>query len=87
MNGQPFGPGGGIVGAVLLSPAITPGTVTKNFYNHYSYLRTIEDIFGLAHIGYAADSAYPPSQATDQPGGTPKPFGPDVFTNPAKLAN
>lgn len=85
MNGTPFGPGGGIVGAVLLSPAIEPGTVTTNFYNHYSYLRSIEDIFRLRHIGYAADSAYPPASPSDQPGGTPKPFGPDVFTIP--LAN
>lgn len=82
MNGSPFGPGGGIVGAVLLSPAIKPGTVSTNFYNHYSYLRTVEDIFRLRHIGYAADSAYPPASPTDQPGGTPKPFGPDVFTAP-----
>ena len=80
MNGQPFGPGGGIVGAVLLSPSIKPGTVSPNFYNHYSYLRTIEDIFGVSHIGYAADSAYPSSKPTDQPGGTPTPFGPDIFT-------
>lgn len=85
MNGTPFGPGGGIVGAVLLSPAIEPGTVTTNFYNHYSYLRSIEDIFRVRHIGYAADSAYPPASPSDQPGGTPKPFGPDVFTIP--LAN
>ena len=79
MNGDPFGPGGGIVGAVALSPAITPGTVSVQPYNHYSYLRTVEDIFGLPHIAYAADSAYPPASPTDQPGGTPKPFGTDVF--------
>ena len=81
MNGTPFGPGGGIVGAVLLSPAITPGTVSTAAYNHYSYLRSMEDIFGLAHIGYAADSAYPPAQPTDNPGGPPKPFGSDIFTS------
>jgi len=79
MNGRPFGPGGGIIGAVLLSPAIRPGTTSTAFYNHYSYLRTMEDVFGLPHIGYAADSAYPPPSPTDSPGGTPKPFGPDVF--------
>jgi hypothetical protein len=82
MNGNPFGPGGGAVGAVLLSPAIEPGTVSRASYNHYSYLRTMEDIFGLAHLGYAADSAYPPPSPTDPPGGPPKPFGSDVFTAP-----
>jgi phosphatidylinositol-3-phosphatase len=79
MNGDPFGPGGGITGAVVLSPAVTPGTVSLEPYNHYSYLRTVEDIFGLPHIGYAADSAYPPASPTDNPGGTPKPFGSDIF--------
>jgi hypothetical protein len=80
MNGSPFGPGGGAVGAVLLSPAIRPGTVSTALYNHYSYLRTIEDIFGLAHLGFAGDAAYPPASPTDNPGGPPRPFGPDVFT-------
>jgi hypothetical protein len=47
------GPGGGRVGAVLLSPCIAPGTVTQTPYNHYSMLRSVEDIFGLPHIGYA----------------------------------
>jgi hypothetical protein len=47
------GPGGGRVGAVLLSPCIAPGTVTQAPYNHYSMLRSVEDIFGLSHIGYA----------------------------------
>jgi hypothetical protein len=81
MNGNPAGPGGGIVGAVLLSPDIKPGTVSTASYNHYSYLRTMEDIFKLPHIGYASDSAYPPASPTDPPGGTPKPFGPDIFTS------
>lgn len=36
-------------------------------YNHYSLLRTIEDLFGLPHLGYAG-----------QPG--LKAFGSDVFT-------
>jgi len=61
------GPGGGRVGAVLLSPFIKPGTVSTADYNHYSMLRTIEDIFGLPHLG---DAAMPQV----------KPFGADVFT-------
>jgi len=48
------GPGGGRIGAVLLSPLIRPGTVSTVPYNHYSLLRTIEDIFGLPHLGDAA---------------------------------
>jgi hypothetical protein len=47
------GPGGGQVGAVLLSPCIAPGTVSQVPYNHYSMLRSIEDMFGLSHLGYA----------------------------------
>ncbi len=47
------GPGGGLIGAVLLSPFIKPGTVSTLSYNHYSMLRSIEDLFGLPYIGYA----------------------------------
>jgi hypothetical protein len=47
------GPGGGLVGAVLLSKFITPGTVNATPYNHYSQLRSVEDLFGLDHLGYA----------------------------------
>jgi phosphatidylinositol-3-phosphatase len=61
------GPGGGRVGAVLISPCIRPGTVTQTAYNHYSMLRSVEDIFGLAHLGYA-----------QLPGETS--FGSDIFT-------
>ena len=45
--------GGGLVGAVVLSRYVRPGTVTTTPYNHYSMLRTIEDLFGLDHLGYA----------------------------------
>ncbi|HXX89643.1 MAG TPA: alkaline phosphatase family protein [Acidimicrobiales bacterium] len=71
--------GGGDTGSVLISPYITPGSVSTVDYNHYSWLRTMEDLFkvkqkspgvdGLGHLGYAA-----------QPGLNP--FGNDVFTNP-----
>ena len=47
------GPGGGRTGAVLLSPSIAPGTVSDVPYNHYSLLRSVEDVFGLDHLGYA----------------------------------
>jgi len=45
--------GGDQTGAVLLSPFIKPGTVSNTPFNHYSLLKTIEDIFGLDHLGYA----------------------------------
>ena len=52
-GGSSPGQGGGKVGAVLISPFIRPGTVDKTPYNHYSFLRTTEDMFGLPHLGYA----------------------------------
>jgi hypothetical protein len=48
------GPGGGKTGAVFISPCIAPGTVTNTAYNHYSMLGSVEDVFGLSHLGYAA---------------------------------
>jgi hypothetical protein len=69
-------PGGGQVGAVLLSKKyIVPGTHnTTGQYNHYSALRSYEDLLGLTsggtdgkgHLGYAATTGL-------------QSFGPDVF--------
>ena len=61
------GPGGGRTGAVLLSRFIKPGTVSNVPYNHYSLLRSVEDVFGLPHLGYAGLAG-------------PVSFGSDVFT-------
>ena len=44
------GLGGGVIGAVMLSPFIT-GTVSMIQYNHYALLLTTEDIFGVAPLG------------------------------------
>lgn len=63
------GAGGGDVGLVALSPFIKAGTTSKVDYNHYSMLRTVEDIFGLSHLGDAAMAQV-------------KSFGADVFTRP-----
>jgi phosphatidylinositol-3-phosphatase len=60
------GPGGGLVGAVLESPFIAPGTVSATPYNHYSSLATWETLFGLPHLADAAT--------------VPATFGADVFT-------
>ena len=66
-NGGPVpGRGGGRTGAVVLSPCIRPGTVSTRPYNHFSFLRTVEDVFGLPHLGYAE---------SPDPGA----FGKDVF--------
>lgn len=50
------GPGGGRTGAVLLSPRIDAGSTDETPYNHYGLLCGIEDLFGLDHLGYAAQA-------------------------------
>jgi phosphatidylinositol-3-phosphatase len=64
------GPGGGRVGAVVLSPFVKPGSVSAVPYNHYSLLKTVEALFGLKPLGYAAAAG-------------PQVFGPDVFSGDA----
>ncbi|HZU80359.1 MAG TPA: alkaline phosphatase family protein [Acidimicrobiales bacterium] len=59
------GPGGGRVGAIVLSPDVAPGTVSAVHYDHYSLLATLEDLFGVGRLGLAHSAT---------------PFGPDVFT-------
>jgi len=63
------GPGGGRVGAVMVSPCIKRRTVTHHAYNHYSLLRWVESNFGLPYLGYAA-----------QPG--LRPLGRDILNRP-----
>jgi phosphatidylinositol-3-phosphatase len=46
--------GGGQVGALLLSPYVKSGTTDAEPFNDFSLLRTIEKLFGLAPLGYAA---------------------------------
>ncbi len=48
--------GGDRIGALLLSPFVRQGTTSDIPYNHYALLKSIEDIFHLDHIGYAADN-------------------------------
>jgi len=61
------GPGGGKIGAVMLSRFIKPGTKSTKSYNHFSFLASMEKNFGLKKLGYAA-----------RPGLTT--FGKDIFT-------
>jgi hypothetical protein len=49
--------GGDRTGSVLLSPLLKPGTVSNTPFNHYSLLKTLEDLFGIdEHLGYAAQA-------------------------------
>jgi hypothetical protein len=64
--GRPGGTPGGRVGALVLSPFVTGGTISHRFYNHYSLLATIEDIFRLPRLGIARAAGV-------------NSFGPDVF--------
>ena len=52
-------PGGGDAGSVLISPYIRPGTVSDVYYNHYSWLRTMEDLF---HVTAGHDHARLPGR-------------------------
>ena len=52
--------GGGQVGLLLISPWIKPGTIDPiDYYNHFSLLTSLEDIFNLKHLGYANQSGLP----------------------------
>jgi hypothetical protein len=59
------GPGGGRVGAILLSPFIKAGTLSSTPYNHYSSLGSWEQLLGLPRLADAAT--------------VPRTFGSDVF--------
>jgi phosphatidylinositol-3-phosphatase len=72
---SPLTNGGGQTGAIFLSRWITPGTLSTEDYNHYSYLRSVEDLLGVdsggtdgkGHLGYAAQDGL-------------RTFGSDIFT-------
>ncbi len=74
--GQDTTPGGGVTGAVFISRFITPGSISDQPYNHYSWLRSMEDLFGVSHggtdgkghLGFAAMDGL-------------RTFGPDVYNN------
>jgi hypothetical protein len=61
------GPGGGKIGALLLSPYIRAGSTDRRPYNHYSSLASWEELFGLRRLAYAAT--------------VKTVFGADVFNN------
>jgi hypothetical protein len=83
--------GGGDTGSVLISPFIRPGTTSDVFYNHYSWLRTMEDIFNVSRgHDYAKLPAGTVSGGLDHQGHLGyaaqsglRAFGRDVFNHPA----
>jgi hypothetical protein len=54
------GPGGGRTGTVLLALCLDAGSVDATPHNHYSLLRTLEDLWGLPHLGYAGQDGLAP---------------------------
>jgi hypothetical protein len=57
--GQDKDKGGGLAGALLLSPFVQAGTVNGKGYNNYSLLASIEDLFSLDHLGEADGTDLP----------------------------
>ena len=86
-------PGGGRSGSVLISPLIKPGSTSTTYYNHYSWLRTMEDIFGVArgtdHAPLPAGTVSGGLDGSGHLGYAAQPglstFGSDVFSNAADL--
>jgi hypothetical protein len=88
--------GGGDTGSVLISPYIKPGTTTSTFYNHYSWLRTMEDLFDVSGcVGTSTDVTLTGLSSASVCGGLDgqghigyaaqtglTPFGSDVFNAP-----
>jgi len=69
----PPGPGGGKIGAVLVSPFIKAGTTSSTPYNHYAMLCSMENIFGLTRLGFAGEPGL-------------KCFGSDVYNKTTRTA-
>lgn len=75
------GPGGGRIGTLVLGRCVQAGSTSNAPYNHYSLLRSLEDIFGITtggsdgkgHLGYAGAAGLAP-------------FGADVFAGRCSAA-
>jgi len=63
-----LGPGGGKVGALVISRWTEPGTWSTTPYNHYSLLASLEELFRVPKIGMARQAGLPV-------------FGLDVYNN------
>jgi hypothetical protein len=70
------GPGGGRIGSLVIGRCVRPGATVTTPYNHYSLLRSLEDLYGIrtggsdakGHLGYAGAAGLAA-------------FGPDVFSS------
>jgi len=57
--------GGGRVGLLLISPFVAPGSVNESgYYNHYSLLLSLSELFELEPPGYASEIALTPFDAS-----------------------
>ena len=45
------------VARLVISPSTVPGTTSSTLFNHYSLLKTAEDLLGLPELGLAASNA------------------------------
>lgn len=69
------GPGGGRVGSLVIGKCVPRGTKDPTRYNHYSLLRSLENLYGISHggtdgaghLGFAAAEGL-------------RPFGSDLFS-------
>ncbi len=53
-------PGGGQVGALLISRYVKPNSIDQvDTFNHFSLLKTVENLFQLGPLGYAQDPGLP----------------------------
>jgi phosphatidylinositol-3-phosphatase len=41
---------------IVVAPSVAPGTAAAQRFDHYSLLRTTEDVLGLGHLGAAASA-------------------------------
>lgn len=52
--------GGGKVGLLMISPLVIPGSLEEREYaNHFTLLKTLEKMFGVEPLGYAAEADVP----------------------------
>jgi phosphatidylinositol-3-phosphatase len=68
LNAGIIGPGGGKVGALVISPFTLRNSWSTTPYNHYSLLASLEEIFGQPKLGMASVTGLPV-------------FGLDVYNN------
>jgi hypothetical protein len=54
-EGSSSAQGGGQIATIVAGPDVVHGRTSNGLVNHYGVLRTIEDTFGLEHLGAAAD--------------------------------